>query len=166
MKACRIQSILKQLLPLDGIPIKHKEELKDFPNAAFEYHIGLHLSSILSQWHLTWGDSTIFPQIASDENLMQSLKRWSPERPSCQRLLLFPLTSVGSSSQLALQACSDFSHLSTSLSTLTLSSALCPQICLTPFWGQGSQMFSTEIPDLQLALWGVFYNIPSSTAHY
>ena len=52
MKACGIQSILKQLLPLDGIPIKHKEELKDFPNA-FEHHIGLHLSSILSQWHLT-----------------------------------------------------------------------------------------------------------------
>lgn len=65
--------ILKQLLPLDRIPIKH-EELKDFPKAVFEHYIGLHLSSILSQWHLTWGDSTIFPQIASDENLMQSLK--------------------------------------------------------------------------------------------
>ena len=44
--------ILKQLLPLDRIPIKH-EELKDFPNAVFEHYIGLHLSSILSQWHLT-----------------------------------------------------------------------------------------------------------------
>lgn len=46
MKAYGMQRILKQLLPLDGITIKHKEDLKDFPNAVFEYYTGPQLSFI------------------------------------------------------------------------------------------------------------------------
>lgn len=46
MKAYGMQHILRQLLPLDGITIKHKEDLKDFPNAVFEYYTGPQLSFI------------------------------------------------------------------------------------------------------------------------
>lgn len=87
--------------------------------------------------------------------------------PSCQRWLLFSLTSsVWSWSQLTLQAGSVLSHLPTSLSTLTLRSAL-PQIYFVPFRGSGlpDVLHWHTRPPAGTVGW-VFSNTPASVAHH
>lgn len=65
MKAYGMQRILKQLLPLDGITIKHKEDLKDFPNAVFEYYT--------------------VPQLSFTEPVASDLGRYYHFPPNCLR---------------------------------------------------------------------------------
>lgn len=160
------QPFLKELQVLESIPIRHKRNPKGFPSATFEHSIGLRLpfwdSSI---W--IWVDINIFPQIASDENLIQLKRTKSTETtmsniPSCQRLLLFSLTSfVWTLRQLALWACSNFSSVHLSLNTdIQFGSSL--QICLIPFWGLRfpDVLHWNTRPPARTVGW-IFYRTPS-----
>ena len=153
-----------------ALQLKTKKILRISQTLSLNITLALDYHS-LSQWHLTWGVITIFPQIASDENLIQFLKNWSPEKPRRQIaqavrdcfyfLLLLQLDPCPSWPSRLVQT----SHLSTSLSTLTLSSALPPQICLIPFWGPGlpDVLHWNTRPPASTVGW-VFCNSPPSMA--